>query len=138
MRIKLQGLLQVGFSSGEIVAQPFHGSTQTQVLHALLALNLDLGQLLLRDVELLPDGSIVIQVAVSIDQVQPQLCGIENALSRPLRHGGERGQVFADCVIVTALDFRQVGANRVQAVVIGIKLLGSGQISARLIQIADA
>ncbi len=84
------------------------------------------------------DRGIVIQIAVGIDQIEPQLRGIKNALSRSFRHSCESGQIIADRVSVTPLNFGQIATNRMQAIVVGIKLLRAREISARLIQIAYA
>ena len=84
--------------------------------------NLNLGQFLLRDSELLGDGRVVIQVAVGINQVEPQLRGIKHALCRTFRHGGQGCEVFTHGVTITALDLGQVAADRMQAVIIRVKL----------------
>ncbi len=81
---------------------------------------------------------IVIQIAVGIDQVEPQLRGIKDALGRPFRHCRQSRQIIADRISVTPLNFCQIAADRMQAIVVGIKLLGAREVSARLIQIAYA
>ncbi len=104
----------------------------------LRAFHLQLGKLLLCDSQLLGDGCIVIQVAVGIDQVEPQLRGIKHAFSRAFRHGSQGCQILPNCVTITTLNLGQVAADGMEAVVIGVKLFSAREVSACLIQIADA